>query len=72
MKNRTLCFLLALLMAAAMAFGGCASAEALPETEEITVPVIEAMKRFELPDNDALRFVREMKTGWDLGHTFDG
>ena len=71
MKNRTLCFLLALLMAAAMAFGGCASAEALPETEEINVPVIEAMKRFELPDNEALRFVREMKTGWDLGNTFD-
>ena len=38
---------------------------------EITVPVIEEMKQFDIPDNEAMRFVRDMKTGWNLGNTFD-
>ena len=38
---------------------------------EITVPVIEKMKQFVIPDNEALSFVRDMKTGWNLGNTFD-
>lgn len=49
---------------------GSCMAEAA-ETAEINVPVIEAMYKFDLPDNEALRFVRELKTGWDLGNTFD-
>ena len=39
--------------------------------QDITVPIIEGMKEYEIPDNDALRFVRDMKTGWNLGNTFD-
>lgn len=71
MNKRTLSLLIALLMTIVFALGGFASAEALPETAEIVVPVITNMKQFELPDNDALRFVRDMKAGWDLGNTFD-
>lgn len=37
----------------------------------IEVPVIENMKKFEIPDNEAMAFVKEMKTGWVLGNTFD-
>ncbi len=39
--------------------------------ESVSVPVIDNMKVFEIPDNEALRFVRELKTGWNLGNTFD-
>ena len=47
-----------------------AIAEPAKETE-ITVPVIEEMKKFEIPDNEALAFVKDMKCGWNLGNTFD-
>lgn len=70
MTRKILCLFIALMMSV-VAFSGIAGAEALPETPEITIPVIENMKQFELPDNEALRFVRDMKTGWDLGNTFD-
>ena len=40
-------------------------------TDGITVPVITEMKRFDIPDNEAMRFTRELKTGWNLGNTFD-
>ena len=37
----------------------------------IDVPVIDSMKKFVIPDNEAMAFVKEMKTGWVLGNTFD-
>lgn len=67
--KKTIALLCALLMMLA-AVSSC-MAEAAENLNEITIPVIEAMKRFELPDNEALRFVKDMKTGWDLGNTFD-
>ena len=37
----------------------------------IEVPAIDNMKEFDIPQNEAMAFVREMKTGWVLGNTFD-
>ena len=45
--------------------------EAARVEEEITVPVIADMKKLDIPDNEALALVREMKCGWNLGNTFD-
>ena len=41
------------------------------QTEEITVPVIGDLKQFDIPDNEAMAFLRDMKCGWNLGNTFD-
>ncbi len=40
------------------------------ETDGIQVPVIEIAEK-ELPDSEAVAFVQNMKTGWNLGNTFD-
>ena len=65
--KKIIAMLCALVMLAAVGSGLAEAAEA----SAIDVPVIEAMKQFDLPDNEALRFMRELKTGWDLGNTFD-
>ncbi len=36
----------------------------------VTIPDI-TVKQFEIPDTEALRFVRNLKIGWNLGNTFD-
>ena len=38
---------------------------------EILVPEITGLKQFEVPDTEAMAFLRQMKAGWDLGNTFD-
>ena len=38
--------------------------------EEVTIPDVE-VKQFDIPDNEAMAFIRDMKTGWNLGNTFD-
>ena len=47
----------------------------MPNTEGITVPVFSedglTIKQFEIPDNDAMAFVKELKAGWNLGNAFD-
>lgn len=57
-----------------------AEAAAVPETDYglvqskgISIPVFteENMRVFDIPDNDALRFSKELKVGWNLGNTFD-
>ena len=69
MRNRKLCTLILILI---MLLSTASSLAATPvQTEGITVPVIDQMKEFELPDNEALAFVRDMKCGWNLGNTFD-
>lgn len=40
------------------------------EKDGIRVPVIEIAQK-ELPDSEAVAFVQNMKTGWNLGNTFD-
>ncbi len=39
----------------------------------VTIPVFteENMKQFDIPDNDAMRFMRQLQVGWNLGNTFD-
>ena len=46
-------------------------AEPPVQTEGIVVPVIEDIKQFEIPDNDAMALLKDMKCGWNLGNTFD-
>lgn len=46
------------------------AAAPLPE-EEVTVPVITDMKKFTIPDNEAMALMKRMKCGWNLGNTFD-
>lgn len=48
-----------------------ACADAPVQTEGITVPVIENMKQFNIPENDAMALMKDMKCGWNLGNTFD-
>lgn len=43
----------------------------LVQTEGITIPVIEDMKQFEIPENEAMALMKDMKCGWNLGNTFD-
>ena len=42
-------------------------------TDGITIPVFAEgdLPVYEIPDNEALRFVRGLKVGWNLGNTFD-
>lgn len=39
--------------------------------EEIRIPVCEDQPVFDLPENEGMALLREMKTGWNLGNTFD-
>ena len=41
------------------------------QTEGIEIPVIEDLKQFRIPDNEAMALLRDMKCGWNLGNTFD-
>ncbi len=68
MLKRTI---LCLLLACCLLFQATALAAAPVQTEGITVPVMENMKQYEIPDNEAMAFVRDMKVGWNLGNTFD-
>ena len=45
----------------------------LNPSENIVIPVFseEDMKKFDIPDNEAMRFLRSLKAGWNLGNTFD-
>jgi len=38
---------------------------------EIVIPVIDDVLKVHIPDNEALRFVSQIKVGWNLGNTFD-
>lgn len=40
------------------------------KTPEITVPNV-TMQSFEIPENEGLNFIKDMKIGWNLGNTFD-
>ena len=45
----------------------------LQQTEGIEIPVFsqDQIPAFEIPENDALIFIRQLKAGWNLGNTFD-
>ena len=62
----------ALLLVLCLMIGAVAGmAEPPVQTKGITIPVIENMKQFDIPDNDAMKLMRDMKSGWNLGNTFD-
>ena len=62
----------ALLLALLLAVTGCAAlAEPALQAEEIVIPVIDDLAGSEIPDNEAMALLRDMKCGWNLGNTFD-
>ena len=64
--------LIALILAAVLAVVPAASLADQPAaTEGINILKISGMEPLEIPDNEAMRLVREMKAGWNLGNTFD-
>ena len=69
MRNKTIAALLLTLCLLVSAAAGLA--EPPVQTEGITVPVIGDIKMFEIPENDAMAFMKDMKCGWNLGNTFD-
>ena len=62
--------LFSLLAAAVLLFCSCSFAAAPVQTEGIVIPVING-GTFQVPENDAMKLVRDMKAGWNLGNTFD-
>lgn len=44
--------------------------EEMVPTSHVTLPDVE-MQAFEIPQNEALEFVKTLKIGWNLGNTFD-
>ncbi|MBR6499363.1 MAG: hypothetical protein IKT23_06725, partial [Clostridia bacterium] len=63
---RGFCCFLAMILAAL----SLAPALAEQKGDTVEIPVIET-KTFEVPDNEAMAFLREMGIGWNLGNTFD-
>lgn len=60
--KRMIAILLFLVMALPMA--GCAQ-------EEVMVPDIQNIYQFDIPDNEAMAFLKKLGVGWNLGNTFD-
>ncbi|MCH5288062.1 MAG: glycoside hydrolase family 5 protein [Christensenellaceae bacterium] len=58
---------IALLCAAVMLLAVCVPAWA----EEITIPEIDNFTQFDIPDNEAMAYLKSMGVGWNLGNTFD-
>ena len=68
MKKRIAAWILACLML------GCICLPAAAESAgegEIRVPEIKNMYQFDIPDNEAMAFLKNMGVGWNLGNTFD-
>ena len=61
MKKRILILALAAALVLSLTAPACA---------DITIPEV-TMKEFEIPDNEAMAFLREMGIGWNLGNTMD-
>ena len=59
-----------LILVLGMVASSCAALGDAP-AEGITVPVITDMKKFTVPETEAMALVKDMKCGWNLGNTFD-
>ena len=46
------------------------SAETETEDSGVAIPEV-VIEPKEIPDTDGMKFVRDMKIGWNLGNTFD-
>ena len=64
--RRLISAVLALLLLVSLSF-------AAAEGTEIVVPTLTEQHTltFQVPDNEAMRFVSQIKVGWNLGNTFD-
>ena len=62
MMKRLLCALVALTL--------CAAAVPALGEDEIVIPDV-TVKQFEIPDNEAMAFLRGLGFGWNLGNTMD-
>ena len=69
MRKKTITALLLALCLMISAAAGLA--EPPVQTEGIIIPVVDDLKKFEIPENDAMAFLKDMKCGWNLGNTFD-
>lgn len=69
--KKSLFYLILAVALVFLSFGPASAEKNLSVRDGIEVPVIETMKKYDIPDNEAMAFVREMKTGWVLGNTFD-
>ena len=63
MKIRWAAWLCAIVMLLSVCLTACA--------EEITIPEIDNFTQFDIPDNEAMAFLKSMGVGWNLGNTFD-
>ena len=70
MRNMKLLISLVLVIGI-VAFSCAGRTEAALPAETISVPVISDMKSYEIPDNEVLALIKDMKCGWNLGNTFD-
>ena len=69
MQKKTIATLLLVLCLLISAAAGLA--EPPVQTEGIIIPVLDDLKKFAIPENDAMAFLKDMKCGWNLGNTFD-
>ena len=77
--KKAVCLLL--LCTLVLSAGACRAEDApgagvpsgLVPAEGISIPVFteEDLPLYSIPDNEALRFIRQLKAGWNLGNTFD-
>ena len=65
--KKSLCILLALLLTLSVL---AALAEPAPAADRAVIPDLEPEVN-EIPDNEALAFMRSLGVGWNLGNTFD-
>ena len=66
MKKRETVFCILFALLCCLCLPGCAE-----EKGEIVVPDVESITRFEIPDNEAMAFMKKLGVGWNLGNTFD-
>lgn len=59
------------LTAVVLSLSLCLTAAEAAQGEAIQVPETITMMEYEIPDNEAMAFLRRMGVGWNLGNTFD-
>ena len=62
---------IALVAAVSIVFGVVALMEGKNEGRDIVIPKIGYINRYEIPENEAMQFMKDMGIGWNLGNTFD-
>jgi len=60
-----------LVLTFAAILSACNLASANNKGGDIVIPNVSYIKQYEIPDNEAMAFVKKMGIGWNLGNTFD-